>query len=58
MEWRCPSVRPSTIACERDNLKNTCLIVFTFYYDLYTNDTLNAIDFGLSTKNKMAAMAV
>ena len=38
MEWPCPSVgplgrpsvRPSTIACERDILKTTCRIDFTF----------------------------
>ena len=26
----CPSVRPSTIACERDILKTACRIDFTF----------------------------
>ena len=30
MESPCPSVRPSTIACERDILKTACRIDFTF----------------------------
>ena len=42
MEWPCPSVRPSTIACEWDILKKTS----------------DAIDLGHSTKTKMATTAV
>ena len=57
-EWPCPSVRPSTIACEHDILKTTCLIGFTFWYGLNTTTTLVAVDFGHSTKTKMAATAV
>ena len=38
MVWPCssvrPSVRPSTIACERDILKTACGIDFTFRCDL------------------------
>ena len=53
MEWPClsirPSVRPSTIACERDILKTACLIDFIFLYGLNTTKTLDAIDLGHST---------
>ena len=48
----------STIACKRDNLKTLCLITFKFSYDLNTIKTLDAIDFGHSTKNKMAAITL
>ena len=66
MVWPCPSVcqsvclsvRPFTIACERDNLKTTCQIDFTFWYDFNTTKTSDAIDLGHSTKTKMAATAV
>ena len=66
MQWPCPSVRPSvclsvrpfTIACERDILKTACLIDFTFCYGLHTNKTSDAIDLGHSTKTKKAATAV
>ena len=62
MEWPCPSVGPSvrlfTIACERDILKTACRIDFTFWYGLNTTKTSDAIDFGHSTKTKMAATAV
>ena len=54
----CPSVRPSTIACERDILKTACRIDFTFWYGLNTTKTSDAIDLGHSTKTKMAATAV
>ena len=47
-----------TIACERDNFKNACGIDFTFWYGLDTTKTSDAIDFGHSTKTKMAATAV
>ena len=53
-----PSVRPSTIACERDILKTACGIDFTFRYGLDTTKTSEDIDFGHSTKTKMAATAV
>ena len=53
-----PSVGPSTIACERDILKTACGIDFTFWYDLTTTKTSDAIDLGHSTKTKMAATAV
>ena len=53
-----PSVRPlgclsdhqSTIACECDILKTTCLIDFTFWYCLNTTKTSDGIDLGHSTK--------
>ena len=35
-----PSVRLSTIACERDILKTACRIDFTFWYGLNTTNTL------------------
>ena len=58
----CPSVRlsvrPFTIACERDNLKTTCQIDLTFWNDLNTTKTCDAIDLGHSTKTKMAATEV
>ena len=54
MEWPCPS----TIACEREILKTTCVIDFIFGYGLNTTKTLDAIDLGHSTKTKMAATAV
>ena len=53
-----PSVRPSTIACERDILKTACRIDFTFWYGLNTTKTSDAIDLGHSTNTKMAATAV
>ena len=53
-----PSVRPSTIACERDILKTACRIDFTFWYGLNTTKTSDAIDLGHSTKTNMAATAV
>ena len=52
------SVRPFTIACERDILKTACRIDFTFLYGLNTTKTLGAIDLGHSMKTKMAATAV
>ena len=55
--WYGP-VRPFTIACERDNLKTACQIDFTFWYDLNTTKTSDAIDYGHSMKTKMAATAV
>ena len=63
MEWPCPSVRPSvrpfvrpsTISCERDILKTACGIDFTFWYDLNTTKTSNAL--GHSMKTKMATTA-
>ena len=58
MEWPCPSVRPSTIACERDILKTACGIDFTFWYDINTTKTSTAIDLGHSMKTKMVATAV
>ena len=58
MESPCPSVRPSTIACERDILKTACRIDFTFWYGLNTTKTSDAIDLGHSTKTNMAATAV
>ena len=54
----CPSVCPSTIACERDILKTACGIDFTFLYDLDTTKTSDATNFGHSMKTKMAATAV
>ena len=65
MEWLCPSVRlsdrpfvspsvrPSTIACERDILKTACRIDFTFWDGLNTTKTSDAIDLEHSTKTKM-----
>ena len=53
-----PSIGPSIIACERKRLKTTCLIDFTFSYGLYTSNTLDSMDLGPSTKNKMTATAV
>ena len=53
-----PSVRPSTIACERDILKTARRIDFTFWYGLNTTKTSDAIDLGHSTKTKMAATSV
>ena len=58
MEWPCPSVRPPTIACERDILKTACRIDFTFLYGLNTTKTSDAIDLGHSTKTNMAATTV
>ena len=66
MEWPCLSVRPSvrpsvrlsTIACERDILKTANGIDFTFSYDLNTTKTSDAIDLGHSMKTKMATTAV
>ena len=52
------SVRPSTIACDRDILKTACRIDFTFWYGLNTTKTSDAIDLGHSTKSKMAATVV
>ena len=52
------SVRPSTIAYKRDILKTACQIDFTFWYDLRTTKTSDAIEFGHSTKTKMAATVV
>ena len=42
------SVRPSTIACERDILKTACGIDFTFWYDLNTTKSSDAIELGHS----------
>ena len=55
MEWHCPSVCPSTIACERDILKTTCRIDFVFWYGSNTTKTLDANDFGHST-SKLTSM--
>ena len=54
IDWPCPSVRQSvrlsvrqfTIACERDILKTACQIDFTFWYNLNTTKTSDAIDLG------------
>ena len=46
------------IACERGRLKIACQIDFIFWYGLNATKTLDAIDFGHSTKTKMAATAV
>ena len=54
----CLSVRPFTIAFERDILKSACQIDFTFWCGLHTTKTSQAIDFGHSTKTKMAATSV
>ena len=51
-----PSVCLSTIACECDILKTSCMIDFCF--GLTTTETLDAIDLGHSTKSKMATTAV
>ena len=58
MEWPYPFVRPSTIAFERDILKTTGGIDFTFWFHLNTTKTWDAIDLGHSTKTKMAARAI
>ena len=58
MKWPCPSIRPSTIACERDILKTACRIYFTFWYGLNTTMTSDTIDLGHSTKTKMVATAI
>ena len=54
MVWQCPSVCvcPYTIACERDILKNACLIGFTSCDDINTTKTSEAIDFGHSMKGR------
>ena len=52
------SVCPSTIVCERDILKTAWGIDFTFWNDLNTTKTSDAIDLGHSMKTKMAATAV
>ena len=52
------AVRPSTIACESNILKTARRIDFTFSYGLATTKTSDAIDFGHSTKTKMATTAV
>ena len=46
------------IACERDSLKTACWIDLTFSYGLNTIKAWDAIDFGHSTKTKMATRAV
>ena len=56
--WRLTLYPIHDIACERDILKTTCQNDFTFWYDLNTTKTSNAIDFGHSTKTKMAATSV
>ena len=43
------------IACERSRLKTACRIKFTFWYDLNTTETSDAIDLGLFAKTKMAS---
>ena len=53
-----PSVRPSTIASERDILKTACQIDFTFCYGVNSTMTSDANDLGHSRKTKMAATAV
>ena len=53
-----PSVRPSTIACERDILKTANQIDFTFWYGLNITKTSDTIDLGHSTKTKIASTAV
>ena len=54
--WRSTLYPMQDIACER--LKSTCLIDFIFWYGLYIGNTLDVIDLGSSTKNKMASTAV
>ena len=56
--WRLTLYPIQDIACERDVLKTACQIEFTFWYGLNTTKTSDAIDFGLSTKTKMAATSV
>ena len=56
--WRLTLYPMQDIACERDILKTACQIDFTFWYGLNTTKTWDAIDFGHSTKTKMAATAV
>ena len=56
--WRLTLYPMQDIACERNILKTACQIDCTFWYGINTNKTLDAIDFGHSTKTKMAATAV
>ena len=56
--WRLTLYPMQDIACERDILKTACQIDFTFWYGLNITKTWDAIDFGHSTKTKMAATAV
>ena len=56
--WRLTLYPMQDIACERDSLKTACWIDLTFWYGLKTTKTLDAIDFGHSTKTKMATTAV
>ena len=45
-------------ACERDVLNTAGLIDFKLQYDLYTDNTSDAIDFVQPAQNKMAAIKV
>ena len=56
--WRLTLGPIQDIACERDILKSASQIDFTFWYGLNTTKTSDAIDFGQSTKTKMAATRV
>ena len=56
--WRLTLYPMQDIVCERGSLKTTCRIDITFWYDLNTTETSDAIDLGHSTKIKMAATAV
>ena len=56
--WRLTLYPMQDIACERDSLKTTCRIDFTFWYGLNTTKTSDAIDLRHSMKTKMAATAI
>ena len=56
--WRLALYPMQDIVCELGNLKTACRIDFTFWYDLNTTETSDAIDLGHSTKIKMAVTAV
>ena len=55
--WRLTLYSIQNIACERSQLKSACRINFTFWYNLNTTKTSDAIDLGKFTKVKMAAIA-
>ena len=56
--WRLTLYPMQDIVFECGRLKTACWIDFTFWYGLNTTKTSDAIDFGHSTKTKMAATAV
>ena len=56
--WRLTLYPIQDIACERAILKTACQIDFTFWYGRNITKTSDAIDFGHSTKTKMAATAI